>query len=271
MRILIAVIFLLLSAQPSQSNQTQPGQAQSQPVLAVLNESAQIFINENCKLNNTCGLKSVIVSVKNWEIMIGGSPHYGTTMIVEYETDSVENLENYGFVQFIRGCVFDSIKMPDGAILRSIVPNRIKHFGQFPKSCFPRWLIDAFDSDPFLTATAKGRMYGWLWNAESGSTEKTTEQYYGRQKPSASRLYYKDTPGTAFTMDGAAKNISWEFKLCLYKSRDIPMETTEDNLDFAVPIFCFYWASSHIYNHEKKIFETKMNTDPFCEKCADTP
>lgn len=265
------VILLLLLAQPSQSNQTQSGQAQSQPALNVLNESTQIFINENCKLNNTCALKSVIVSVKNWEIMIDGSPHHGTTMIVKYETDSVENLENYGFVQFIRGCVFDSIKMPDGAVYRSIDPNHIKHFGQFPKSCFSRWTIDAFDSDPFLTATVRGRMYGWLWNTELGSTDKATEQYYGRQKPSAPRLYYKDTPGTAFMMGGAAKNISWEFKLCLYKSQDIPMQTKDNNLDFAVPIFCFYWSSSHIYNHEKNIFNTKMNTDSFCEECANTP
>ena len=38
------------------------------------------------------------------------NPTYGNGAIMEYETDSVDALEKYAIVQFVKGCVFNSAK-----------------------------------------------------------------------------------------------------------------------------------------------------------------
>ena len=258
----IASFFLFFA----QSGQTQ----KDGPVLQIINTETQIFVNSECEKSNTCDLKWVRITVKNWEIMINGEPNFGTTMIIDYETDSVENLENYGPVAFVRGCVFDARKLPDQTILKNI-SSAVRNFGIYRKYCYPLWTVEANFGDPFFTNSKMGRMYGWLWNTEYGSTDWKTEEYYGRQKPLTPHLYYKDTPGSAFVLGGVATNISLEFKICIYRAGDIPTEITEkDNLDFAVPIACFYWADSHIYNYETGIFEIRDEIDPFCGQCAET-
>lgn len=261
---------LLIFVTPA--NQTQSLNSQTkEPPLNILNTETQIFINSRCELNDSCDLKWARLTVKNWEINIGGEPSYGTTMTLEYETSLVKDLENYGFVQFIRGCVFDSEKSNTGIIEKHYAYVK-EQFGRVKTFVFPNWVIDSLDKDPFFAGNSKlGRVYFYRWNQVDGSTDLKTEKYYGEETPVRPRLYVKDIPGSSFFIDSVAKNTSLEFKICLYKSKNIPAETTENNLDFAAPIYCFYWTSSHIYSHEKNIFETRVGIDPFCEKCPETP
>jgi len=264
----IASLLIFLTA----SSQTQSfSDKDKEPPLKILRAETQIFINDFCEFNNTCDLKWARLTVKNWEINIGGEPSYGTTMTLEYETSSVKDLENYGFVQFIRGCVFDSAKSKT-VIIEKHYAYAKKQFGGIKTFLFTNWTVDSIDKDPFFVGDPKlGRTYFYRWNQVGGSTDLKTEKYYGEQDPTYPRVYVKDIPGSAFFVDDIAKNTSLEFKICLYRANDIPTETVENNIDFAVPIFCFSWTSSHIYNHNKNIFETKIGIDPFCEKCPNTP
>lgn len=135
----IAVFLLLFWAHSDQANQTQKNGSS----LNILNEKTQLFFNQDCKTNNLCNLKWVSITVKNWEINIDGEPSYGTTMTLEYETSSVKDLENYGFVQFIRGCVFDSEKSNTGIIEKHYAYAK-EQFGGVKTFVFPNWVIDSF-------------------------------------------------------------------------------------------------------------------------------
>lgn len=244
----------------------------------VFSAITRIFVNQDCKENDTCDLKEVRLNVEKYRIWVVDGWHYGTSAIASYETDGVDNLENYSFVQFIRGCIFDSYFfdsyfMEDGSI-RKLLGHSKAQFAEFdeegkPKNyktfCFPDWVIDSIDKDPvYYSFPGFGRFYARRWNTAPGSYDKKTEKYYGEEKPDYPLLYLKDATTSAFDMETWAVNTSLEFKICIYKTKDIPLETTEDNINFAAPIKCFDWQNIYIYNHETREFEMKFERDPFC-------
>src|SRR5690606_9504588 len=109
------------------------------------------------------------------------------------------------------------------------------------------------------------------WNEVPGSIDKRTERRYGEQKPAASaELYVIDRPGQAFTLDygnDCAKNISLEFRTCIYREKDVPLEVSSPSqLDFATPIQCHDWNSSFIFDHQTRRYESPEGIDPFCTK-----
>ena len=80
-----------------------------------------IFNNDNttCSIDNTCDLKKVGIWFARYRVEVEGDYNYGTSMKAFYETDSVESLEKYGFVQFIRGCMFSSHKGVDNSVIKT--------------------------------------------------------------------------------------------------------------------------------------------------------
>lgn len=83
---------------------------------------------------------------------------------------------------------------------------------------------------------------------------------YGEKTPSRPALFVRDSPDQAWIIgDGIVKNVSLEFKMCLFKAIDVPTQTTRDNINFAEPIYCFPWRSSFVYNHELKKFESPQD------------
>ena len=243
------------------------------------NQETSVFENKDCAGNDSCTLVKFSLLRQDYkQTLSDGTWHLGTRVFAEYETSSIDALEQYGIVQFIRGCKFQSYRNEDGLIVKT--KDIAKHqFSNVKPFCFPVWVIDSLDKDPFYNSElGKNRHYYYRWNTTPGSKNKETELYYGLQKPSTSNLYARvdidglyvsDRPGTAFYYQSpywipSAINTSLEFKTCIYKAADIPTETTEDNVNFAKPIYCFSWKSSFIYNHDLGIFETKDEIDPFC-------
>src|SRR3989344_7050997 len=62
----------------------------------------QTFLNTDCRETNTCDLKRFSLYINRHEVWLSDDPDplYGTSVIAEYKTDSMESLENYVFVQF---------------------------------------------------------------------------------------------------------------------------------------------------------------------------
>ena len=232
-----------------------------------------IFENDKCAENDTCSLKEFRLSVKKSRMWVIDGWNYGSSVIASYETDSVDNLEKYSFVQFIRGCMFDTY-IDTGGVVTKILGHSKDQFSEFdeegnPKSyktfCFPDWVIDSQDKDPVYNSfPGYGRFYLRRWNAVPGFYNEKTEKYYGEEKPSYPELYVTDIPSGAFTGELGAVNASLEFKTCIYKTEDIPWGIAEDNVDFATPIKCFLWQNIYIYNYAKKEFEMKSEIDSFC-------
>lgn len=220
------------------------------------------FTNVDCGKNNTCDLKWAAAITEDYEVMVDGESHFGTRQFTEYETASMETLEKYSFVQFLKGCKFDSFER-DGRVIKIVESNSIWHFGEPKVFRFPEWTIDSWDKDPIYGSIPGDRHSFYRWNT-FGSKSKIGEKFYRQEMPPTPSLYVSDRPGTAFLYGGTARNISLQFKICLYKTADVPQETTGENINFGTPIHCFTWKSSFIYDHVANVFEKKDNIDPIC-------
>ena len=254
-------IFILFFASFSESVFADP-----RPI--ILNTRTETFKNILCEVTDTCSLKEVSITVENYKILVADSYSYGTRTFSQYNTESVADLEDYGFVQLIRGCIFDAY-FENGKIKNKVFGYSKKNFDQYVTFRFPDWVIDSVDTDPFFNNVpgAEFRHYYYRWNQVPDSFEKKTELFYGKEKPSLPKLYVKDLPGTSFYSDEyspVAKNTSLEFRTCIYKTKEIPTITTADNIHFAEPIHCFDWRSSFIDQLEAGKFESPAEIDPFC-------
>src|SRR5258705_11602440 len=88
-----------------------------------LSETKQVFLNPDCRATDTCDLKRFNLISLVHEIWFSDDPNYpthGNCAIMEYETDSVDAIEKYAIVQFVKGCVFDSSKHQRGQIIKHV-------------------------------------------------------------------------------------------------------------------------------------------------------
>jgi hypothetical protein len=233
-----------------------------------LSETKQVFSNPNCRLTDTCDLKRFTLTTSVSEIWFSDDPNhptYGSGAIIEYETDSVDALEKYAIVQFIKGCVFYSSKDGEGKINRN-VSDTVSSFGEHIPLCFPRWVIDSQDTDPAYNSDPEyGRFYLLRWN-KPGSYDRRSQKFYGAEKPRVPVLYAADYPSGAFITETGVKNAALEFKTCIYKASDVPAQTRRDDVDFARPIACFEWQNVHVFDFDDGRFQTRLADAPWWEE-----
>jgi hypothetical protein len=229
-----------------------------------LSETKQVFLNPDCRSTDTCDLIRFTLTTSVYEVWFSDDPNYptyGNGVIMEYETDSVDALEKYAIVQFIKGCVFDSSKNGDGKLNRN-VSYTVPSFGETIPYCFPEWVIDSQDTDPAYNSDPEyGRFYLLRWN-KPGSYEYPNHKYYGAEKPKIPLVYMADYPMGAFVTGTGVKNAALEFNTCIYKASDVPAEIRRDDINFAKPITCFEWQNVYVYDFAKASFQTDLATLP---------
>lgn len=202
-----------------------------------------------------------------------GDVSQGTRMFAKYETPKVDQLEEYGIVQFLRGCQYNTY-LDKGKIVT--VDNILRHsFNELVVFKHPDWIIDSVDLDPLYNNTPEGNeswgtRHGYYrWNRKNNYDEDG-EVFFKDEKPSKNikkpNLYILAHPGTSFIEAGWAKNVSMEFKTCLYKTKDIPQKTTAGDLHFAKAIQCFDWSTSFIYDHATSKIVRPTGLVPHCLK-----
>ena len=225
-----------------------------------LSQAEQVFLNADCHATETCDLKRFKLTTLIHEIWFSDDPNYPTYrngVIMEYETDSVDALEKYAVVQFIKGCVFNSSKNSDGKIKRT-VSYSVANFGEDIPYCFSEWVIDSQDTDPAYNSDPEyGRFYLLRWN-QPGSYDNRTHKFYGAEKPRFPVVYMTDYPAGAFVTGTGVKNAALEFNTCIYRASDVPVETRRTNIKFAKPITCFGWQNIYVYDFDKKTFQTHL-------------
>lgn len=215
----------------------------------------QVFTNIDCNKTNSCELLEFKLQTMQYQVHFAeGGSSFGTDARISYKTRTSEKLEDFAVVQFIRGCKFTSLKGQKYPMFR-------EHFGKKALFRHPQWTIDSVDGDPMYNSGPKKKRhayYRWIKNKK--------EVFYGQERPSIPELFTTDLPGTASILseDDLATNISLQFRVCLFKTRDIPFEVSPNQLHFAEPLHCFDWASSYIYNDERQKFESQKELDPFC-------
>ncbi|PIR70337.1 MAG: hypothetical protein COU46_02045 [Candidatus Niyogibacteria bacterium CG10_big_fil_rev_8_21_14_0_10_42_19] len=224
-------------------------------------EETFVFNNENCVSTDSCDLKTFWVNIKKYNVWVEGD-NFGTVMMAGYIVDQISALENYGIVQFMRGCSFESVKNDNGAVVNEIDRSFLRQFFEnYVPNIFPKWVIDSDDKDPLYNGQEPPvRIYHYRWAGDSGK-----EFIYGIKKPTFPELYVVKHPGIAFVKEvGRVKNMSMEFKTCVYKMKDIPLKTSSDDTGFAEPIGCFTWISSFIYNFDTREYESFLDVDSVC-------
>ncbi|HYA30436.1 MAG TPA: hypothetical protein VEI95_16595 [Acidobacteriota bacterium] len=233
-----------------------------------LSETKQVFLNPQCQSTDTCDLKRFTLTTSVNEIWFSDDPNYPTyanSVVMEYETDSVDALKNYAIVQFMKGCVFYSSKSGKNQIHRN-VGDSITNFGESIPYCFPKWVIDSQDTDPAYNSDPEyGRLYLARWN-NPGSYDLRTQKYYGAEKPKIPVVYMTDYPSGAFVFGTGVKNTALQFNTCIYKARDVPAATRRDDLNFAKPISCFEWQNVYVYDFDKGFFQTNLADVPRWEE-----
>lgn len=235
----------------------------------ILNQKTERFVNRDCEKTDSCDLLQFTVVTEDYVVYTGGEPNYGTRMYAEYETDKVGNLSRYAIVQFLRGCKFTSF-VDDRGVVEKGVWSVVKSFDEFYQYHFPRFATDSFDKDPVYSSSAgetgRNRIGKYLWSVLPWSWDKNLAEVkrYQYFVPTIPRLFITDRPSPAFKMGAEAENISVRFRTCIYKSKDVPGETTRDNVDFATPISCLPWSSSFIYDFTAGKFDSPTEIDPFC-------
>lgn len=236
-------------------------------------ESTETFLNGGCRINDTCDLKRFALTTLAHEVWFSDdptNPTHANGVIMEYETESVDAIEKYAIVQFVKGCVFSTTKNRDGKIDKQINYG-VSSFGESIPLCFPRWVIDSQDADPVYNSDPEfGRFYLLRWNAP-GSYDDRTQKYYGAQKPHLPVVYMTDYPAGAFVSGTGVKNTSLQFKTCIYKALEVPTQTVRDNVNFANPIHCFQWQSVYIFDFDKGQFETQLREREAPAKPAPEP
>jgi hypothetical protein len=226
------------------------------------------FVNTDCEATSSCSLKRVWFEVRYFVMHFKDGLSLVTTMVAGYESDSIDTLEDYVFVQKIRGCTFGSYKDDNGLVSYNIIQT-IRQFGVDVIYNLPRWGIDSLDTDPVYNSyPGVSRHYYYRWDKDTGVDGKKTTERYGIEKPTIPELYIVDTPSTAhnFIEFQTATNVALEFMIGVYHSRDIPQVADQYDTELPEPIVMFPWRSVAIFNHAKGIFEHTADVSSACRR-----
>jgi len=256
------VLNLLLNLNPilENANAGNPYEQSSLPITLTTNEAT--FKNIDCSLDQSCSLKTATFQDIQYKIWIIDRFHYGTKLIARYETDSIDSLTDYAFVSFIKGCSYQQNA-------KNIEwPRVMESFDKYLRTFFPNWIIDSIDSDPVYNSLRDykdQRHYGYRWNEIPKSSEKSTEHFYGIDKPKFPELYVKDMPSQVFQSDSGGHLInSYDFKMCLFKTETIPTAGTRE-MDLGKAIYCHDWSSRFEYSATKNQYEIADYVSPVCQ------
>lgn len=227
----------------------------------------QLFKNTNCQTHKDCQLSEFRLYVEDAKVVSSSfGTNHSTSAFISYKTNHSSQLDQFAIVQFIRGCQFDS--NADGTILYRYSR---EFFGEIVPFVHRDWVIDSVDIDPMYNSDDRPGMPRhalYRWNEVDGSFEKNTENFFYAAEPLNPLLYVKDRPGSAFYTeeDGDAKNISLEFKSCIFRTEDVPLISTPTGMNWQKAIHCFDWYSSYLYNHQTHQFTSQQQVSPVCLK-----
>lgn len=256
--------------------------SQTLPTLAydngyvITTHRSSVFENTDCEKTQSCTLKRVEYIVEDYRQMIDNDYAYGTRFSARYETEAVNHLEDYVFVQFVRGCVYwdDWGQLKNGKTPRNYVvygspkdPAKTKDFK------FSEWIVDDNDDgnpDPAYTSISPALPRHALahWNIVPGSVDEATQRFYGKNCPKFPELYIADWPhGVYVNKAGNAKNASLQFRTCVYKATDVPTSLSPEGPKIGEPLNCFDWNVSYLYNYAKGVYEhPDAIVCPICDK-----
>lgn len=227
----------------------------------------KVITHKDCEMSDSCSLKEFNVQVSDYVVTSAGEKSYGTNAYISYETDSIDTIEDYAIVQFIRGCVYNEIENENGALEKRKGIAR-KFFGSYQKFIHPEWVIDSIDEDPIYNSSEvrESRHDYYRWNEDPQSYGDDNEHYVLQKYPTHPKVYVSDLPSSSFFSHDSAKNTNLEFQTCIYKTSEIPRKLEPSDVNFAEPLHCIEWKTSNVYNFKEKKYVQDRSIE---ESCSD--
>lgn len=250
-----------------------------EPVLSVpLSTKEQVFENSPliCTKNGTCDLKRVFLRTEDYDIPKNPAiPNeitiQSTNMLAGFVTDDIDSLTHYSFVQFARGCMWQSYANENGgvetefAVVRDFQGiSRIQHI-------LPNWMVDTNDTDPVYSSDGEpnGRHY-FLQLADPIPKWIPDRQgkLFGEERPTIPFAYVTDAPGPATYSPSLlnAVNMSLEFRMCLFKTTDVPLNVSGVDVGAAKAVVCFNWESKFVFDHKELVFKSPKGIHEECKR-----
>lgn len=248
-------------------------------------------------LDGKCALKRFDIATFDNQFFKPAQHNRHTMLAASWETTDDECVEDYGVVQYIKGCIYNSSYDPKTKEVE-------KHFGYVRESRgesilfqHKTWEVDSIDADPLYASYyddtySDSERFNWhkivanpLFSFDTLPESISSNTFFDRKNyvvnvkakekgETTNRLFVTDLPsGSDYRQNGALgkdwiATSSLEFKTCLYHKKDIP--SSGDPKDFnepeenGGPIHCFDWSDKTKPNYETKRLERTDESDPFC-------
>lgn len=241
-----------------------------------------------------CGLKSFTLEDYETREAKDGEAARITVMGAVIEATSPDCVQDYGIVQYIRGCVYhERYDAATGALLERTfdVARRLRG----PRVVFshPSWEVDRTAADPLLTADADEPSRTALYYAPDRPLRLRSDRAslmsdYPLFNEPALRTFLKDLDkpsAVAYVTDvpeGGVSSIneertvltasvsSLDFRTCVYRLKDVPASGDPAGEGVAPenggPLHCFGWASRYAFDPAARDFVTDKHSgvDPYC-------
>jgi hypothetical protein len=245
----------------------------------VLSESKRVFGGASCTPSPACLEDPAIPTLKEYgfwvrQIRIPSNPKidsdyemFYAKLYAWYETEHPAHVEDFGFVQYIRGCVYSSERHADGRITTHFNVTH-QNLGERALFLHPDWVVDTPFVDPLFDSNPQYplRHYFMEWSKSPEQFPKGRGLFYGDNPPKRPRLAVSTLPMPLAHAQGLhedfATNHSLEYRMCLYRTKDIP--TRSDGTIIPGALGCFDWSSSYVYNHDAKKYESPKGMNPLC-------
>lgn len=234
-------------------------------------EVCNVFPHTECKATNTCDLLEVGFWVKHFTREVKKThttePEAGSMLYTWYETKSLDTLEKYVFVQYVRGCAYFVMDSDEES---QAYFNAIEHGGiKNAEFCFPDWEIDMTAHDPVYTSEGSMRHQYAQWTNTPRQFPTKYAKEYGEEKPVYPILGMIDSPDRAFVRTWGngrvlSYNTALEFRTCLYRAEDVPSAIDAKGKIAASPLRCAAWESKHIYNPVSGRIESPSEMPSIC-------
>lgn len=262
---------------------------------------SQRFSSFTPPVTSGCSLKSFSVSVydqghdfSEGEIQ---ETSRGAAIGTVVETTEASCIREFSVVQFIKGCVYDIEQNERTGMIERTFSTAIQDSsGVSIPFKFDRWTVDSLDPDPmYESASARSvddprrfdnllypkvplRLDGTQVGLSADRKVMLGSKYRGFVRDlqrSPRQMFSVDVP-VAATWSGdrdahnSVTNVSLEFKVCLYRTKDVPQKADPKSFEAPTeeggPLHCFDWASRNEFDFNSKKFISKRKIDPFCLK-----
>lgn len=177
-------------------------------------------------------IQDYVVTLQN------GDQSFGRKSTLRLIVEDPKTLEQYAFIQFIKGQVYTLETLPSGETRRY---NNYKKYilGELLPFNFKNWVVDSPDLDPILGSHPSQTQSNYYYKVSKYIEDIDIEnfQYLG-QKNSSSKFFYLNYFSPQFFTDGnSTKVVDTIFQSCLVEI------SKPDRL-----ISCFYWNANSLVN-----------------------